>query len=600
MRLQKNTLYDIIKHYYIKREVYTVRKILVYLKKYTFESITAPLLKLLEALLELIVPIVVALIIDRGIVGGDSAYVVKMVLLLLLMGGAGLAFSLTAQYFSAKAACSFSSDLRSALFRKIQSFSFSRLDTIGTHTLITRMSSDVNQVQSGVNLTLRLLLRSPFVAFGAMVMAFIVGRNAPSSTVAFAIVIPTLLVVIFIILLAGIPMYTKSQSTLDRITGKLRSNLDGSRVIRAFRLEDAQSEDFSKTVNISKRVQLAAGRISSLLNPLTFVIINVAIIALLYNGAIDVDSGNLTQGELIALYNYMTQILVELIKMANLIITVTKAIACAKRISAVMETESGMDSASVCSETYENAPLVSMENVSFMYEGSSGYVLENIDLTVNKGEKVGIIGGTGSGKSTLVSLIPRFYDVKDGRVRFDGRDVRALDTDSLRKRIGFAFQKTTLFRGSVASNVRKGKEDATDTEILDALRVAQISSLVENAKEGLDYPVEQGGRNLSGGQKQRLNVARAIIGRPELIILDDSSSALDRVTDAKLREAIANLDFSPALIIVSQRVESVAACDKILVLDGGRAAGLGTHSELYESCEVYREICDSQTGGELS
>ena len=577
-----------------------MKKTLVYLKKYTFESVTAPLLKLLEALLELIVPIVVASIIDRGIANGDSPYVVKMVLLLLLMGAVGLAFSLTAQYFSAKAACSFSADLRSALFSKIQSFSFSKLDTIGTHTLITRMSSDVNQVQSGVNLTLRLLLRSPFVAFGAMIMAFIVGKNAPTATVAFAVVIPALLVVIFIILLAGIPIYTKAQNSLDTVTGKLKSNLDGSRVIRAFRLESDQTEEFSRSVDASRRIQIIAGRISSLLNPLTFVIINVAIIALLYNGALEVDSGNLTQGELIALYNYMTQILVELIKMANLIITVTKAIACAKRISAVMETESGMESTENSAENNEKAPLVSMKNVSFMYEGSSGYVLENIDLTVERGEKVGIIGGTGSGKSTLVSLIPRFYDVQSGCVAFDGKDVKSEDVDALRKKIGFAFQKTTLFKGSVASNIRKGKSDATDEEIRDALKVAQIESLVDTAKEGLDYPVEQGGRNLSGGQKQRLNVARAIVGRPELVILDDSSSALDRVTDAKMRTAIAKLDFSPALIIVSQRVESVASCDKILVLDGGHVAGLGSHQDLYENCEVYREICDSQMGGELA
>lgn len=577
-----------------------VRKLLVYLKKYTFESITAPLLKLAEALLELIVPIVVASIIDRGIANGDTSYVVKMVLLLLLMGGAGLAFSLTAQYFSAKAACSFSADLRSALFAKIQSLSFSKLDTLGTHTLITRMSSDVNQVQSGVNLTLRLLLRSPFVAFGAMVMAFIVGKNAPSATVAFAIVIPVLLIVIFIILLAGIPVYTKAQGALDRVTGKLRSNLEGARVIRAFRLEDKQTEDFSGEVSLQRRIQLAAGRISSLLNPLTFVIINCAIIALLHNGALEVDAGNLSQGELIALYNYMTQILVELIKMANLIITVTKAIACAKRIATVMETENGMENGKESEERNENAPLVAFENVSFAYAGSSGLVLENIDLTVKRGEKVGIIGGTGSGKSTLVSLIPRFYDVTSGRVTVNGRDVKDADVDTLRKSIGFAFQKTTLFRGSVGDNIRRGKLDASDGEVMEALRVAQIDSLVANAKEGLDYPVEQGGRNLSGGQRQRLNVARAIVGRPDIVILDDSSSALDRVTDARMREAIGRLDFSPALIIVSQRVESVASCDKILVLDGGRVSGVGTHAELYAGCTVYREICDSQNGGELA
>ncbi len=573
-----------------------MKKLLKYLKKYTAEAIIAPLFKLLEALLELAVPIVVAAIIDKGIVGKDQPYIIRMSLLLLLMGAVGLAFSLTAQYFSAKAACGFSAGLRSALFGKIQSLSYSQLDRTGNATLITRMTSDVNQVQTGVNLTLRLLLRSPFVAFGALVFAFIVGRNAPSATVAFAVVIPVLLVVIFMILLAGIPIYGKSQGKLDAVTGGLRSNLDGARVIRAFRLEEHENEEFSRRVALQKRFQLIAGRISGLLNPLTYVIINLAIIALLQSGAAEVNTGALTQGELVALYNYMTQILVELIKMANLIITITKALACARRISSVMDetpdmtVESGHDSG-------EKRPFVSLRGVGFSYPGSSGEVLTDIDLDVERGEFVGIIGGTGSGKSSLVSLIPRFYDVKNGSVFIDGVDVRDAEPDELRRRIGFAAQHASLFSGTIRDNIKWGKPDADDDEIMEALGVAQIAEIVDQKEDKLDSRVEQGGRNLSGGQRQRLNVARALVRRPEILILDDSSSALDRATDAALRRAIRELDYSPTVFIVSQRVESVKGCDKIAVLDAGHIVGLGTHDDLYRDCEIYHEICESQKGG---
>ncbi|MBR2479536.1 MAG: ABC transporter ATP-binding protein [Clostridia bacterium] len=573
-----------------------MKDLLKYLKKYTGEAIIAPLFKLFEALLELAVPIVVAGIIDQGIANGDNAYIVRMCLLLLLMGAVGLAFSLTAQYFSAKAACGFSAELRSALFGKIQSLSYSQLDRKGSATLITRMTGDVNQVQTGVNLTLRLLLRSPFVAFGAMAFAFVVGKNAPRATVTFAVVIPVLLAVIFVILLAGIPIYGKAQGKLDTVTGKLRSNLDGARVIRAFRLEESESEEFSRRALLQKRFQLIAGRISGLLNPLTYVIVNVAIIILLKNGAAEVNSGAITRGELVALYNYMTQILVELIKMANLIITITKALACAKRISSVMNESSDM-TVEKRYDVDDFRPFVSFKGVSFAYSGASGEVLSEVDLDAERGELVGIIGGTGSGKSSLVSLIPRFYDVKEGSVVVDGVDVRALEPNELRKRIGFASQHAVLFSGTIRDNIKWGKDDASDDEIYAALSTAQIGELVSQKENGLDSKIEQGGRNLSGGQRQRLNVARALVRRPEILILDDTSSALDRVTDAALRRAVRELDYSPTVFIVSQRVESIKDCDKIAVLDGGRIVGVGSHDELYSDCEIYREICDSQKGG---
>lgn len=571
------------------------------MKAYRKEAVIAPLFKLFEAILELTVPVIVSLIVDNGIArGGEEGkrYSLLMCGLLVFLGLAGLAFSLTAQYFSAKAACGFAGDIRSVLFSRIQSLSFSQLDRAGTGTLITRMTSDVNQVQTGVNLTLRLLLRSPFVVFGALVGALIVGATAPSAVLAFIIVIPVLAIVVMIILLAGIPLYRKAQGGLDGVTGLLRSDLEGERVIRAFRLEDRRNAEFDKRNRSLNRFQLIAGRISGLLNPLTYVIVNLAVILMLSNGSHAVNDGLLTNGKLIALYNYLTQILVELIKFANLVITITRSLACADRISAVIGEEPAMPPKSESADFVEGAPAVVFRNVSFEYPGASGKVLESIDLSVKKGEKIGIIGGTGSGKSSLVGLIPRFYDVSEGSVEVGGRDVREYDPDELRRHIGYVAQHATLFRGSIRDNIKWGDPDATDEEITGALREAQIGNLIEEKNGGLSYMIEQDGRNLSGGQRQRLNVARALVRKPPILILDDSSSALDRATEAALRRAIRELDYSPAVFIVSQRVESVSGCDRIVVLDGGHAVGIGKHDELYRSCEVYREICDSQKGGE--
>ena len=578
-----------------------MKRLIKYMKAYRKEAVIAPLFKLFEAILELTVPVIVSLIVDNGIArGGEEGkrYSLLMCGLLVFLGLAGLAFSLTAQYFSAKAACGFAGDIRSVLFSRIQSLSFSQLDRAGTGTLITRMTSDVNQVQTGVNLTLRLLLRSPFVVFGALVGALIVGATAPSAVLAFIIVIPVLAIVVMIILLAGIPLYRKAQGGLDGVTGLLRSDLEGERVIRAFRLEDRRNAEFDKRNRSLNRFQLIAGRISGLLNPLTYVIVNLAVILMLSNGSHAVNDGLLTNGKLIALYNYLTQILVELIKFANLVITITRSLACADRISAVIGEEPAMPPKSESADFVEGAPAVVFRNVSFEYPGASGKVLESIDLSVKKGEKIGIIGGTGSGKSSLVGLIPRFYDVSEGSVEVGGRDVREYDPDELRRHIGYVAQHATLFRGSIRDNIKWGDPDATDEEITGALREAQIGNLIEEKNGGLSYMIEQDGRNLSGGQRQRLNVARALVRKPPILILDDSSSALDRATEAALRRAIRELDYSPAVFIVSQRVESVSGCDRIVVLDGGHAVGIGKHDELYRSCEVYREICDSQKGGE--
>lgn len=576
----------------------TMRKLLIYLKKYRVEAVVGPLFKLFEALLELSVPLVVAAIADNGIANGDTGYIVRMCLLLILMGAVGLAFSLTAQYFSAKAACGFSAGLRSALFAKIQTLSFPQLDKIGTPTLITRMTSDVNQVQTGINLTLRLLLRSPFVVFGAMIMAFAVGAAAPATAAVFAVAIPVLLVVVFIILTAGIPLFGRSRSKLDLVTGKISSNLEGARVLRAFCREEDEKEEFSERAEALAKTQIVAGRISGLLNPLTYVIINIAIILLLHYSAVGVDSGVLTQGQMIALYNYMTQILVELIKMANLIITVTKSIACAKRIAVIMDEPADMLPLEEKAESKKaDAPAIELCSVDFRYSGASGDALKDISVSIGRGQKLGIIGGTGSGKSTLAALIPRFYDATEGQVLVDGRDVKTYGETELRSKIGYVAQSADLFRGSVRDNVRWGKPDASDEEIAEALRVAQLTQIKAGEKNMLDTEVGQNGKNLSGGQRQRLTIARALVRKPEILILDNSSSALDQLTDARLRAAIGELDFAPAVIIISQRAVSVRDCDKILVLDNGEAVGLGTHGELYESCPVYREICDSQMGG---
>lgn len=577
-----------------------MKSIFKYLKKYTAEAIFAPVFKLLEALIELCVPIVVAAIVDNGILTGDRNYAVRMCILLLVMGGVGLIFSITAQFFSAKAACGCAAGVRSALFEKIQTLDFEQLDRFGSSTLITRMTGDINQVQTGVNLTLRLLLRSPFVVIGAMVFAFVVGRNAPSATLVFAVLIPALLVLVFIILLSGIPIYGKAQGRLDRATEALRSNLDGARVIRAFRLETREGQKFSERITLLKRFQLAAGRISGMLNPLTYVIVNIAIMVLLKNGAEAVDVGILTQGELIALYNYMTQILVELIKMANLIITVTKSIACANRIGAIMAETPKMKADAeynIDNGNEDNDIFVSFKNVSFSYGDTSENVLFDINLDVKKGETVGIIGGTGSGKTTLVSLIPRLYDISDGSVTVGGKDVRGMEPDELRHRIGYVAQHASFFRGTLRENMHWGYPDASDEKIIDALKTAQIDGIINEKGNGLSMLIEQSGRNLSGGQRQRLNIARALVRQPEILILDDSSSALDRATDAALRRALRALEPAPTIFTVSQRICSVKDCDKIAVLDGGRLVGVGTHDELYLKCEVYREICDSQSGG---
>lgn len=577
-----------------------MKRLLKYMKNYRVEAVIAPLFKLFEAVLELTVPYIVSLIVDNGIARGEAGkvYSLKMCGLLVIIGFVGLAFSLTAQYFSAKAACGFAGDIRSLLFSRIQGLSFSQLDRAGTGTLITRMTSDVNQVQTGVNLTLRLLLRSPFVVLGALVGALIVGASSPSTTIAFVIVIPVLAIIVTAILLAGIPLYRKAQSGLDGVTGMLRSDLEGERVIRAFRLEDRRNGEFVKRNERLKHLQLLAGRISGLLNPLTYVIVNLAVILMLSRGSHAVNDGVLTNGKLIALYNYLTQILVELIKFANLVITITRSLACLSRISAVVGEEPEMPSSEVSAVPEAGDPIVAFNDVSMSYPGSSGTVLEGIDLSVNGGERIGIIGGTGSGKTSLVGLIPRFYDVSSGSVEFCGRDVREYDPDELRKHIGYVSQHATLFRGTLRDNMRWGAPDATDEEIDAALKQAQIGSIVDEKEGGMDFMIEQGGRNLSGGQRQRLNVARALVRRPEVLVLDDSSSALDRATETALRRAVRELDYSPAVFIVSQRVESVSDCDRIVVLDGGRAVGIGKHSELYQNCEVYREICDSQKGGE--
>ncbi|MBE6599802.1 MAG: ABC transporter ATP-binding protein [Ruminococcaceae bacterium] len=574
-----------------------MKKVLKYLKNYRVHAIIGPLFKLFEAVLELSVPLVVASIADIGIANGDRSYIVKMCLLLIIMGAAGLACALTAQYFAAKAACGASAELRSALFEKIQTLSFPQLDRIGTPTLITRMTSDINQVQTGINLTLRLLLRSPFVVFGAMIMTFAVGAAAPATAAVFAVTIPVLLVVVFIILTAGVPLYRKSRTKLDAVTGKVSSNLAGARVLRAFCMEDNENAEFAERSESLTKMQIVAGRISGLLNPLTYVIINIAIIALLYYSADGVDTGLLTQGQMIALYNYMTQILVELIKMANLIITVTKSIACAGRISAVMDENADMLKVAGTNTVDANAPVLSLRDVDFRYAGASGDALKNINITLKKGQKLGVIGGTGSGKTTLAALIPRFYDATGGEVLVNGRNVREYGETELRSRIGYVAQNVELFRGTVRDNIKWGKPDATDEEIMAALNAAQLKEIKSGEENTLDIEVGQNGRNLSGGQRQRLTIARALVRRPEILILDNSSSALDQLTEANLLRAISELDFAPSVLVISQRAVSVRGCDQILVLDGGEPVGVGSHEELYAACEIYREICDSQMGG---
>ena len=572
-----------------------MKKLLCYLKEYKKESVLGPLFKLLEATLELFVPLVVAAIIDTGIGNQDRGYVVKMCLVLVLLGLIGLAFSVTAQYFAAKAAVGFVTTIRHVLFGHIQKLSYAELDTQGTSTLITRMTSDMNQVQNGVNLTLRLLLRSPFVVIGAMVMAFTIDVKA---ALVFVVGIPALAVVVFGVMLACIPLYRKVQNRLDKVLGLTRENLTGVRVLRAFCKEEELEAEFQKQNQTLTDTQKFVGRISALLNPLTYVIINVAIIALIWIGAIRVDMGIITQGAVVALYNYMSQILTELIKLANLIINITKSVACGNRIQSVLEVEPSVkDGAATVSgdgEAGKSAYSVVFEHAGIRYPDAAQEAVSDITLNVRPGETIGIIGGTGSGKSSLVNLIPRFYDCSSGAVYVDGRNVCTYGLTELRDKIGVVPQKSVLFAGTIRSNMQWGKPDATDEEIFAALEIAQAKDVVSKKEKGLDTEVEQGGKNFSGGQRQRLTIARALVKQPEILILDDSSSALDFATDAALRMAIGSMKHKPTLFIVSQRTSAIQYADKIVVLDDGSVVGIGTHEKLMNTCEVYREIYDSQ------
>lgn len=571
-----------------------MKKLLVYLKDYKKESFFAPLFKMLEAIFELIVPLVVASIIDNGILKNNISYVVICSAILVALAVIGMVAAITAQYFAAKAATGFGKELRYALFDKIESLSFSEVDSIGTSSLITRLTTDSNQVQNGVNLVLRLFLRSPFIVFGAMIMAFTVDVKC---ALIFVGVIPVLSLVVFGIMAYTIPKYKRVQNNLDSITLKTRENLSGARVIRAFTQEEAEINDFTEKNDILTRLQKGVGKISALMNPVTYVIINVAVIALIYSGALQVNKGNLSQGEVVALYNYMSQILVELIKLANLIITITKALACASRIESVMNLENSLQHNRNNELQSENA--VDFDNVSLKYKDASENSLENISFTAEKGSVVGIIGGTGSGKTSLVSLIPHFYDATGGKVLVNGMDVKSYSDDDLRQRIGFVLQKAALFKGTVRDNLKWGNENATDDEMLVALEKAQVLDTVLD-KGGLDAAIEQNGSNLSGGQKQRLSVARALVRKPDILILDDSSSALDYATEAAMRKEILNLDYNPTVFIVSQRASSVMSADKIIVLDDGSVCGVGNHNQLLEQCDVYKEIYTSQFGEEDS
>ena len=561
-----------------------MKGLLIYLKQYRKECVLGPLFKLLEALFELFVPLVMTSIIDVGIATGSRRYILERCGLLVLLAVVGLVCSITAQYFAARAATGFSARLRSALFAHLQGLSYREIDTLGSATMITRMTSDVNQLQNGVNLALRLLLRSPFVVFGAMVMAFTI--DVPGATV-FAVAIPVLLAVVFAIILVTIPMYRKVQNRLDGVTAATRENLTGVRVLRAFRKEQEEIAEFSRRNRLLNQLQLRVGRISNLLNPVTYVILNLAVVALLRTGALRVNSGALTQGQVVALYNYMSQILVELIKFANLIITMTKAVACGNRIQSVQTSGSRHPE-----ETLRGQ--VEFRNAGITYGVAGAEALSSVSFLARPGQTVGIIGGTGSGKSTLVNLIPRFYDATQGQVLVDGVDVRELNLEELRRRIAVVPQKAVLFRGTIRSNLLWGREDATEEELQAALTVAQAMEIVQGKDQGLDAEVQQGGGNLSGGQRQRLTIARALIRQPEILILDDSASALDYATDARLRAAIGALPNPPTTFVVSQRAASIRHADWILVLDDGRVVGQGTHETLLEQCPVYQEIYHSQ------
>ncbi|MGN0374004.1 MAG: ABC transporter ATP-binding protein [Butyrivibrio sp.] len=569
-----------------------MKKLLIYLKNYIKETILGPLFKLLEAAFELIVPLVVAAIIDTGIAGGDRNYIITRALILVLLGVVGLACSLTAQYFAAKAATGFATELRYSLFRHIQGLSFSEIDETGTSKLITRMTSDVNSVQSCVNMVLRLFLRSPFIVFGAMIMAFTVDVKC---ALIFCVAIPALTVVVFAVMLATIPLYKKVQAGLDRVLKLTRENLTGTRVIRAFNRQQDEIDTFNESNLALTKVQLFAGKISALMNPVTFVVVNVAMVVLIYTGAIQVDNGILKQGQVVALVNYMSQILVELVKLANLIIQITKALASARRIQEVFDTESTMEFPKTTTSFGGSEYAVEFRNVSLTYKNGGAESLSDIDFRVKKGETVGIIGGTGSGKSSLVHMIPRFYDATAGEVIVNGINVKEYTKEDLRGLVGIVMQKAVLFNGSIRDNIRWGKADATDEEIMKALRDAQAEEFVLDKEGGLDYDVAQGGRNLSGGQRQRLTIARALVKNPQILILDDSASALDYVTDSKLRKAIKELGGSLTTFIVSQRTASLRNADRIIVLEDGKIAGMGTHEELLKDCLVYREIYNTDS-----
>ena len=569
-----------------------MKKLLRFLKDYKKETVLAPLFKLLEASFELMIPLVVAAIVDQGIGQGEISYVYKMGGIMILLGVVGLIAAVSAQFFAAKAAVGFATGLRSALFGHIQSLSYTEIDTVGTSTLITRLTSDVNQVQSGVNMTLRLLLRSPFIVFGAMIMAFTVDVK---SALIFVGVIPLLCVVVFGIMLITMPMYKLVQKHLDEVLSLTRENLTGIRVIRAFHKEKEEVAKFKKGNDGLTDMQLSVGKISALMNPVTYVIINLGLVVLIYTGAMQVDTGRLTQGQVIALVNYISQILVELIKMANLIVLISKALASANRLSGIFEIKSSMDeSGSEKIAEGKEIPVLEFEDAGFCYAGAGEESLSGIDFAIYQGETVGIIGGTGSGKSTLVNLIPRFYDVTKGVLKFHGKPIAAYDTEELRERIGIVPQKAVLFKGTIQTNLCWGKEDATEEEMNEALFVSQAKEFVDKLDLGLASPVAQGGKNFSGGQKQRLTIARALVRKPEILILDDSTSALDYATDAKLRAGLKERKDAMTTVIVSQRTSSIQHADKIVVLDDGKVAGIGTHKYLLEHCEVYQEIYDSQ------
>ena len=572
-----------------------MKSLLKYIKDYKKESILAPLFKMLEASFELMVPLVMASIIDRGIADNDMPHIINMGLILVLLAAVGLISAVTAQYFSARAAVGFATKLRSALFSHIQSLSYTELDTVGTNTLITRMTSDVNQLQNGVNLTLRLLLRSPFIVFGAMIMAFTVDVKA---ALIFVVAIPLLSIVVFGIMIVSMPLYKKVQAALDKILGRTRENLAGARVIRAFCNEESEIAEFEQENELLLNTQVFVGKISAAMNPVTYIIVNIALVVLLWTGAIRVDNGIITQGEVVALVNYMSQILVELVKMANLIIQLTKALACAKRVEGIFAKTSSMrdgtlgkdDISVINSETAEKNAAIIFDHVSLTYSGGGDESLTDIDFMVQKGETIGIIGGTGSGKTSVINLIPRFYDATKGRVMIDGFNVKDYEISALREKVGIVPQKAVLFKGTIKENLLWGNENATAEDLEKALEISQAKEFVDTKEGRLDFPIAQGGKNLSGGQKQRLTIARAIVKNPQILILDDSASALDFATDAKLRQAIKGMKSDISVIIVSQRASSIQYADKIIVMDDGKMVGIGTHDQLLAENEIYQEI----------